>query len=97
MSMPAVFMSDIIQSEFTEHIHQDVFGPGDSVESFAFDSSEQRFAFTSHYGQLKVVRIENARLTRLWDHVFLEVIPRAVSFGDRGASVVIYVMETGIM
>ena len=95
--MPVVFMSDIKQSEFTEHIHQDVFGPGDSVESFAFDSSEQRFAFSSHYGQLKVVRVENAGLSRLWDHAFLEVIPRAVSFADRGASVLIYVMETGIM
>ena len=85
------------KSEFKKHIHQEFFGPGDSVESFAFDSSEQRFAITSHYGQLQVVRVENAGLTKLWADSFLDVIPRAVSFADQGASVIVYVMETGIM
>ena len=62
--------SDIAQLEFTEYVHQEVFGPGDSVESFAFDTATQRFTMMSHNGQLQLFHIENSQLT--------EVIPRAV-------------------
>ena len=95
--IPLDLVSDVAQSEFTEYIHQAVFGPGDSIESFAFDTSAQRFAITSHYGLLQVFRVENAQLTRLWEETFREVIPRAVSFTDQGASVIVYVIETGMV
>ena len=85
------------QPEFTEHIHQEIFPPGDSIESFAFDPSGQRFAIASHYGQLKVFRVDAAGLTRLWEDKLPDVIPRAVFFADQGASVIIYTMETGTM
>jgi len=51
----------------------------------------------SHYGQLQVFRVEDAHLTKLWEEKYVEVIPRAVSFNDHGASVIVYVMETGMM
>lgn len=90
-------LAEVAQSEFTQYLRQEIFGPGDSVESFACDPSAQRFAITSHYGHLRVCHIENARLTKLWEDKFDEVIPRAVTFGDQGASVIVYVMETGTM
>ena len=80
-----------------EYIHQEIFSPGDSIESFAFDPTAHHFAITSHYGQLQVFHVEDAHLTKLWEEKYVEVIPRAVSFNDHGASVIIYVMETGMM
>ena len=94
--LPPCFVSEVPQSVFTEFLHQEIFGPGDSIESFAFDPSAQRFAITSHYGHLRVFRVEDAHLSKLWEDTFVEVIPRAVSFADQGASVIVYVMETGM-
>ncbi|KAF8518163.1 WD40-repeat-containing domain protein [Hysterangium stoloniferum] len=84
-------------SDFTEYIHQKIFPLNDSIESFAFDPSAQRLAITSHYGQLKVFQVDHAHLTKLWEDTLPDVIPQAVSFADEGTSVIVYVMETGMM
>jgi len=89
--------SHTTKSEFKEYIHQEIFGVGDSVESFAFEPSAQNFAITSHYGQLQVLRVEDGKLTKVWDDRFVDVIPQAVSFTDKGASIIVYTMETGMV
>jgi hypothetical protein len=83
--------------ELKEYIHQEIFGGEDSVESFAFDPSAQKIAITSHYGWLQVLSIEDGKLTKLWDDTFVDVIPRAVSFTDKSASIIVYMMETGVV
>ncbi|KAF8512356.1 WD40-repeat-containing domain protein [Hysterangium stoloniferum] len=84
-------------SDFTKYIHQENLSLNDSIESFAFDPSAQHLAITSHYGQLKVFQVDHAHLTKLWEDSLPDVIPRAVSFPDEGTSVIVYVMETGMI
>lgn len=91
------FLMHSAKLEFKEYIHQEIFGAGDSVESFAFDPSAQNFAITSHYGRLQVLRIEDGKFAKLWVDTFVDVIPRAVSFTDKGASIIIYMMESGMV
>ena len=56
-----------------------------------------RIAVASHYGTLKVFLLNDSTLTPLWGEDDVGVIPRALFFVDRGASLVVYGMESGTM
>jgi hypothetical protein len=72
-----------------------VFTPGDSVESFSFDSVHHRLIVTSHFGQIKMYEVNAGMLVDLWTEDMTDAIPRATLFMDKGNSVMVYGLETG--
>lgn len=52
---------------------------------------------SSHYGEVKVFRLEGENLVELWSDKLSDAIPRAVVFSDNGNLVIIYAMETGVV
>ena len=75
-----------------------VFSRGDSVETFAFDSHFTRVAVSSHYGEVKMLRLQGTDLVELWtSKLDVAAIPRALEFFDHGESVNIFTMENGTM
>ncbi|KAJ3517897.1 hypothetical protein NLJ89_g213 [Agrocybe chaxingu] len=81
--------------EFNQISSTRVSSAGDSVESFEFDNHHQRLVVTSHYGKIRMYKFNNGNLTDLWGEEFSEIIPRAVSFADKGETLLIFCMETG--
>ena len=67
------------------------------MESFSFDPHFQRVVMSSHYGEVKVFRLEGENLVKLWSDKLSDAIPRAVVFSDDGNLVIIYAMETGVV
>jgi hypothetical protein len=72
-----------------------VFTPGDSVESFSFDSIQHRLIVTSHFGQIKMYEVNAGMLIDLWTEEMPDAIPRGTLFTDKGNSVMVYGLETG--
>lgn len=73
-----------------------VFTSGDSVESFCFDPIHHRLILTSHFGQIKMYEVKVGMLVDLWIEELDDAIPRATLFVDKGNSVIVYGLETGI-
>ena len=82
-------------AEFMEISCTPVFTPGDSVESFCFDSVHYRLIVTSHFGQIKMYEVNAGMLVDLWTEDMSDAIPRATLFMDKGNSVMVYGLETG--
>ena len=75
-----------------------IFNRGDGVETFAFDPHVKCIAVSSHYGEVKMLRLQGNDLVELWkDKLDVAAIPRALAFIDRGESINIFTMENGIM
>ena len=76
----------------------EVFNRGDSIETFAFDPHFGRVAVSSHYGEIKMFRLQGTTLSELWkDTLKVAAIPRALIFVDHGETVNVYTMENGAM
>ena len=74
------------------------FNRGDGVETFAFDPQAGRVAVSSHYGEIKMLRLQGTNLVELWkDKIEVTAIPRALEFVDRGEFISIFTMENGIV
>ncbi|PPQ79323.1 hypothetical protein CVT26_001093 [Gymnopilus dilepis] len=84
-------------TEFVEVLSIRVFSTGDGVESFAFDQYNQRFAVSSHYGKVKMLRFEKGNLIELWADELFDAIPRAIFFSDKGQVVSVVGMENGTL
>jgi hypothetical protein len=75
-----------------------VFNHGDSVETFVFDPHVGRVAVSSHYGEVKMLRLQGTKFMELWkDKLDVAAIPQALAFVDCGESINIFTMENGIM
>ena len=75
-----------------------VFNRGDGVETFAFDPHVGRVAVSSHYGEIKMFRLQGTNLVELWkDSMDVAAIPRALEFVDRGEFINVFTMENGIV
>jgi hypothetical protein len=86
------------KADFVEASCLPVFSRGDSVETFAFDSHFTRVAVSSHYGEIKMLRLQGMDLLELWTNKLdVAAIPRALVFIDCGESVNIFTMENGTM
>ena len=70
--------------------------PGDSVESFCFDPVHQRLIVTSHFGMIQMYEVNAGMLIDLWTEEMKDAIPRVTLFVDKGNSVIVYGLETGI-
>ncbi len=74
------------------------FNRGDGVEAFAFDPQVGRVAVSSHYGEVKMLRLQGTNLVELWtDKLDVAAIPRALEFADHGEFISIFTMENGIV
>lgn len=75
-----------------------VFNRGDGVETFAFDPIVGRVAVSSHYGEIKMFRLQGTSLVELWkDKLDIAAIPRALEFVDRGEYINIFTLENSIV
>ena len=75
-----------------------VFNRGDGVETFAFDPHVGRVAVSSHYGDIKMLHLQDKSLMELWkDKLDVAAIPRALVFVDHGEFINIFTMENGIV
>lgn len=72
-----------------------VFTTGDSVESFCFNPVHHHLIVTSHFGQIKMYKVNTSMLVDLWTEEMIDVIPRVTLFVDKGNSVMVYGLETG--
>ncbi|PPQ96516.1 hypothetical protein CVT26_010432 [Gymnopilus dilepis] len=95
--MLAMYRKSRRAAEFAEAWSLQVFTAGDSVEAFAYDPNHQRLAVSSHYGRIKMLRLQQGKFVELWEDELLDAIPRAVFFSDNGRSVLIFAMESGVI
>ena len=75
-----------------------MFNRGDSVETFAFDPHAGHVAVSSHYGEIKMLRLQGTNFVELWkEKLDVAAIPRGLIFVDRGQSINIFTMENGVV
>ncbi|PPQ82202.1 hypothetical protein CVT26_009573 [Gymnopilus dilepis] len=93
--MLAMYRKSRRAAEFAEAWTLRIFAVGDSVEAFAYDSNHQRLAVSSHYGKLKMLRLQQGKFVESWEDELSDAIPRALFFSNNGHSVSIFAMESG--